>query len=99
MLLEVKNLKIKFKNNENYTIDDINLDVKNGEIISLVGESGSGKSLTSLAIMKLISANAEIEGTIKFEGRDLLDLNEKDMCDIRGNERSMIFQEPMIALN
>lgn len=99
MLLEVRNLKIKFNNNENYTIDDIDLDVKNGEIISLVGESGSGKSLTSLAIMKLISANAHIEGNIKFEGRDLLDLNEKDMCDIRGKEISMIFQEPMIALN
>lgn len=99
MLLEVRNLKIKFNNNENYTIYDINLDVKNGEIISLVGESGSGKSLTSLAIMKLISANAHIEGNIKFEGRDLLDLNEKDMCDIRGKEISMIFQEPMIALN
>lgn len=99
MLLDVRNLKIKFKSNENYTIDDINLKIENGEIISIVGESGSGKSLTSLAIMKLISKNAQVEGEINFEYKNLLNLNEKEMCKIRGKDISMIFQEPMVALN
>lgn len=99
MLLDVRNLKIKFKSNENYTIDDINLKIENGEIISIVGESGSGKSLTSLAIMKLISKNAQVEGEINFEYKNLLNLNEKEMCKVRGKDISMIFQEPMVALN
>ncbi|QYE97115.1 ABC transporter ATP-binding protein [Paraclostridium sordellii] len=101
MLLDIKNLKVKFNNDnfDNYTIDNINLNVKEGEIVALVGESGSGKSLTSLAIMRLISENANIEGEINFKGRNLLNLKEKEMCSIRGNEISMIFQEPMVALN
>jgi peptide/nickel transport system ATP-binding protein len=99
VLLDVRNLKIKFKSNENYTIDDINLKIENGAIISIVGESGSGKSLTSLAIMKLISKNAQVEGEINFEYKNLLNLNEKEMCKIRGKDISMIFQEPMVALN
>ena len=101
MLLDIKNLKVKFNNDnfDNYTIDNINLNVKEGEIVALVGESGSGKSLTSLAIMRLISENANIEGEINFKGRNLLNLKEKEMCSIRGNEISMIFQEPMVVLN
>lgn len=101
MLVNIKNLKIKFKDNKhnNYTVNGINLNVDKGEIISLVGESGSGKSLTSLAIMRLISDNAQIEGEINFEDKNLLNLTEKDMCSIRGKDISIIFQEPMVALN
>lgn len=101
MLVNIKNLKIKFKDNKhsNYTVNGVNLNIDKGEIISLVGESGSGKSLTSLAIMRLISDNAQIEGEINFEGKNLLNLTEKDMCRVRGKDISIIFQEPMVALN
>lgn len=101
MLVNIKNLKIKFKDNKhsNYTVNGVNLNINKGEIISLVGESGSGKSLTSLAIMRLISDNAQIEGEINFEGKNLLNLTEKDMCRVRGKDISIIFQEPMVALN
>ncbi|MDB8791974.1 ABC transporter ATP-binding protein [Romboutsia sp. 1001216sp1] len=101
MLVNIKDLKIKFKDNKhnNYTVNGVNLNIDKGEIISLVGESGSGKSLTSLAIMRLISDNAEIEGEINFECKNLLNLTEKDMCSIRGKDISIIFQEPMVALN
>lgn len=101
MLLNIKNFKIKFKSDkhDNYTIDGINLNIDKGEIVALVGESGSGKSLTSLAIMRLISENTKIEGEINFEGINLLSLEEKDMCLIRGKDISMIFQEPMVSLN
>jgi peptide/nickel transport system ATP-binding protein len=101
MLINIKDLKIKFKDNKhnNYTVNGINLNIDKGEIISLVGESGSGKSLTSLAVMRLISDNAQIEGEINFEGKNLLDLTERDMCRVRGKDISIIFQEPMVALN
>lgn len=68
MLLEVKDLKIKFidDTHNNYTIDGINLEVEKGQIISLVGESGSGKSLTSLAITRLLPKNSVVEGEIYF---------------------------------
>jgi peptide/nickel transport system ATP-binding protein len=101
MLVNIKDLKIKFKDNKdnNYTVNGVNLNIDKGEIISLVGESGSGKSLTSLAVMRLISDNAQIEGEINFEGKNLLALTEKDMCRVRGKDISIIFQEPMVALN
>lgn len=101
MLLNVKDLKIKFKDDkhDNYTVNGVNLNINEGEIVSLVGESGSGKSLTSLAIIRLISESAQIEGEINFKGKNLLNLNEKDMCLIRGKDISIIFQEPMVALN
>ncbi|MFR3072445.1 MAG: ABC transporter ATP-binding protein, partial [Paeniclostridium sp.] len=101
MLLNVKDLKIKFKDDkhDNYTVNGVNLNINEGEIVSLVGESGSGKSLTSLAIIRLISESAQIEGEINFKGKNLLNLDEKDMCSIRGKDISIIFQEPMVALN
>lgn len=101
MLLNVKDLKIKFKDDkhDNYTVNGVNLNINEGEIVSLVGESGSGKSLTSLAIIRLISESAQIEGEINFKEKNLLNLDEKDMCLIRGKDISIIFQEPMVALN
>ncbi len=101
MLLEVKNLKIRFvdDSHNNYTINGVNLEIDKGQIVSLVGESGSGKSLTSLAIMGLTPESGVIEGEINFNGVDLLNMTEKEMCTIRGKDISIIFQEPMVALN
>ncbi len=75
-------------------------DVGAGETVAIVGESGSGKSVTSLSIMRLLNpASSRIEGEVLLSGRDLLALSEKEMRGVRGNEVSMIFQEPMTSLN
>ncbi len=74
--------------------------INKGETVALVGESGCGKSITSLAIMGLIKPNAgQVDGTIRFKEKVLNRLSEKEMRSIRGNEISMIFQEPMTSLN
>ncbi|TDL75411.1 ABC transporter ATP-binding protein [Rhodococcus qingshengii] len=102
-LLSVRNLKTYFisKEKEVRAVDGIDLDVLPGQIVCIVGESGSGKSITSLSIMQLIpKPNGQIvDGEILFEGSDLVKLNEKQISAIRGNDISMIFQEPMTSLN
>jgi len=100
--LAVKNLHVGFQYKKSFTkiIDGINFSVKKGETLCIVGESGCGKSLTSLSIMGLLPKTGKIsEGEILFDGQDLTGLNEKQMSKIRGNEISMIFQEPMTSLN
>lgn len=102
-LLEIKDLKTYFisKRAEVRAVDGIDLVVHPREIVCIVGESGSGKSMTSLSIMRLVPKprGKIVEGQILFDGTDLLSLNDKQMSDIRGNDISMIFQEPMTALN
>ncbi|WP_067624806.1 ABC transporter ATP-binding protein [Alicyclobacillus acidiphilus] len=102
-LLEVRDLKTYFVSKESRVpaVDGIDLDVRQGQIVCIVGESGCGKSMTSLSIMRLLPRprGKIVGGTILFNGVDLLDLTEKQMSQLRGNEISMIFQEPMTALN
>ena len=102
-LLSIQNLTVKFNTQEEIitAVNDVSFDVPKGKTIGLVGESGSGKSVTSLAAMGLIPMPpGEItSGRILFHGQDLLQNNEKVMRKIRGNRISMIFQEPMTALN
>ncbi len=99
--LIINNLEISFKSGDIQfkAIDDISLQLNKGEIIGLVGESGSGKSVTSLAIMRLLEANAKITGQILFDDYNLLEVSEKEMQQFRGNKIAMIFQEPMTSLN
>jgi len=82
-------------------VDDVSLSVRRGETLALVGESGCGKSMTALSIMRLVPnpPGKIVGGAISLEGKNLLKLNEGEMRDIRGNEISMIFQEPMTSLN
>lgn len=82
-------------------VDGVSFDVKRGRTLGIVGESGCGKSVTSLSIMRLIpSPPGKISaGKIMFEGQNLLDKSESEMRKIRGNQISMIFQEPMTSLN
>lgn len=102
-LLEVKNLKTYFFTEEGVVkaVNDVSFEVGEGETLGLVGESGCGKSVTSLSIMKLIPnpPGKIISGQILFNGIDIVNISEKDMHEIRGNKISMIFQEPMTALN
>jgi len=101
-LLYIDNLKIRFKSDAGYVtaVNGVTFDVKEGETLAIVGESGSGKSLTSLAIMGILPANGEIyEGSIMFKGKNLRKINKREYRSLRGNEISMIYQEPMTSLN
>jgi oligopeptide/dipeptide ABC transporter ATP-binding protein len=81
-------------------VDDISFEIRPGETLSLVGESGSGKSVTALSIMRLVQPPGRVAGgRILFKGRDLLTLDERQMREVRGAAISLIFQEPMTALN
>ncbi len=101
-ILEVKNLRTCFdsKKKTTYIVDGVNFTVQPGETLCIVGESGCGKSMTSLAIMGLLPENGRIaEGEIRFKGENLVHKSKKEMSKIRGNDISMIFQEPMTSLN
>ena len=100
-LLEVRNLSVKFATAQgNVTaVRDVSLQIAPGEVLGLVGESGSGKSVSALAILRLLPPQARIRGEILFRGADLLTVPEPQMRPIRGAGISMIFQEPMTALN
>ncbi len=102
MLLEVKNLKTEFKLKKGVVnaVDDISFSIDKGEILAIVGESGSGKSVTSLSIMGLLQEPGRVaEGEILFKGNDLLKMSKAEKRSVRGNQISMIFQEPMTSLN
>lgn len=100
-VLSVRDLSVVFGRNNAFlkAVDAVSFDIGAGEILALVGESGCGKSVTSLAVMGLLAANARTSGSVKFEGRELLDLPESEMRQIRGNRMAMVFQEPMTSLN
>ncbi len=102
-LLEVSNLKTVFRQGDAVVeaVNGVSFDVRRAETVAIVGESGSGKSITAMSIMGLIpSPPGEIvQGRIVFDGRDLLDLDDEQMRQVRGNEIAMIFQEPMSSLN
>ncbi|MBK7581504.1 MAG: ABC transporter ATP-binding protein [Myxococcales bacterium] len=102
-LLQVEHLKTAFHTDRGalYAVDDVSFTVRQGKTLAVVGESGCGKSVTALSIMQLVpSPPGAIEaGKIEFQGRDLVALSDKDMRKIRGDQISMIFQEPMTSLN
>lgn len=101
-LLEVKNLKTSFKTHigDVQSVRGVSFHLNKGEALGIVGESGCGKSVTMMTIMRLLGENAKIEvETIKFNDMDLTNPNEKLMQTIRGNDMSMIFQDPMTSLN
>ena len=98
---EVRNLNVDFwVDGEWYpAVEDASFDVRKGETIAIVGESGSGKSTIALAMMALLPANADARGSIRFGGREIIGLDERTLRSMRGSHVSMIFQEPMTALN
>lgn len=101
-VLKIKHLSVDFRTMEGnvHAIRDVTLKLHPGEVLALVGESGSGKSVTTKTIMQLLPNNAEVvSGTIEYKGRNLLDLPEKKLQQLRGNELAEIFQDPMTALD
>jgi oligopeptide/dipeptide ABC transporter ATP-binding protein len=102
-LVEIRGLKTHFKTEAGVAkaVDGVDLNIYAGEVLGLVGESGSGKSVTALSILRLIPnpPGEIVEGSILYKGRDVLKLSWEEVRKIRGNEISMIFQEPMTSLN
>lgn len=101
-LLEVSDLKTYFFSEDGIVkaADGVDFYVNEGEVLGLVGESGCGKSVSTLSVMQLVGVPGKIvSGTVNFEGRNLLELSKKEMIEIRGDQISMIFQQPKSALN
>jgi peptide/nickel transport system ATP-binding protein len=96
-LLSIEGLTIAFRGKP--VVRELSLAIQPGEVLGLVGESGSGKSVTSLAILGLVESAAEVQGSIRFDGDELLTLRPEAMRRYRGRRIAMIFQEPMTALN
>ncbi len=101
-LLDVKGLTTVFKSDfgSHIAVDHIDFRVNPGEIVCIVGESGCGKSVTSLSLMGLLARNGMVtDGEAWFEGKDLLQMSEKQLDEVRGNRISMVFQDPLTSLN
>jgi peptide/nickel transport system ATP-binding protein len=101
-MLEIENLQTHFRTPDgvNRAVDGLSLKIEAGQTLAIVGESGCGKSVTAMSILRLIpEPPGKIAGAIRFDGKELLKLSQAEMRDIRGNEISMIFQEPMTSLN
>ena len=101
-LLEVKHLVTSFPTEDGLVraVDNVSFNVRRGEAVALVGESGCGKSVTAMSIMRLVARPGKITGgEVRFKGRDIATLSEKEMREVRGNDMAMVFQEPMTSLN
>jgi peptide/nickel transport system ATP-binding protein len=102
-LLSVRNLNVQFRSNDRllHIVRDVSYDVRAGELVALVGESGCGKSVSSLAVMRLLSdpTTTRFSGEVRLAGRDYLRLPEREMRRLRGRDIAMVFQEPMTSLN
>ena len=101
-LLEVQNLQTHFRTPEgiNRAVDGVSFHVDEGETLAIVGESGCGKSVTSMSLLRLIpEPPGKIAGSVRFGEKEILQLSDREMRAIRGNDISMIFQEPMTSLN
>src|SRR5438045_7510482 len=101
-LLSIRDLSVAFRQGERelLAVDRVSFDIKPRETVALVGEAGSGKSVTALSVLKLLPASARHpSGSVRFKGRELLGLPEREIRHIRGNDITIVFQEPMTSLN
>ncbi|MFC4806412.1 ABC transporter ATP-binding protein, partial [Falsarthrobacter nasiphocae] len=99
-VLSVRGLNVRFGTEAGtvHAVRGMDFDLRRGQVLGIVGESGSGKSVTSLAIMGLLTPNADIEGSIKLNGTELVGLSDKQMSKYRGNDMAMVFQDPLSSL-
>src|SRR4051812_49943465 len=100
-LLEVEDLNVRFPTDDGvvHAVRGVSFALRSGEVLGIVGESGSGKSVTSLAVMGLLPGNAQIAGSVRYRGQELLGVSDPDMSRVRGKGVSMIFQDPMTSLD
>jgi peptide/nickel transport system ATP-binding protein len=100
-LLEVNDLSVRLQTQRGpaYAVRNVSFSLERGETLGLIGESGCGKSITVMSLMGLLPENAQVTGSIRFDGQELVGKKDADLCRIRGDRIGMIFQEPMTALN
>lgn len=98
-MLQVRHLSVRFGQHRRIAVDDISFDIQEGQRLGLIGESGSGKSVTALAIMGLLPENAHVSGSAVFRGTELIGTPDAELRRLRGSSISMVFQEPMTALD
>jgi len=101
-LIEVKDLEVNFHTEDGVVkaVDGVSFELQRGQVLGIVGESGSGKSVTAMTLLGLTrDSNTSFGGEVIYKGRNVLDMNEDELQDVRGNEMSMIFQDPMTSLN
>ena len=100
-LLEVTNLSVRLQTQRGPAdaVRNVSFALERGETLGLIGESGCGKSITAMSLMGLLPDNAQVSGSIRFDGEELVGRRDSELCRIRGNRIGMIFQEPMTALN
>jgi peptide/nickel transport system ATP-binding protein len=101
-LIEVKGLKVQFATEDGivHAVDGVDFELSRGQVLGIVGESGSGKSVTAMTLLGLTrDRNTRFEGEVLYKGRNVLAMNEDELQEVRGNEMSMIFQDPMTSLN
>ena len=101
-LIEVNGLKVQFATEDGIVkaVDGVDFQLQRGQVLGIVGESGSGKSVTAMTLLGLTKdKNTRFEGEVLYKGRNVLQMNEDELQDVRGNEMSMIFQDPMTSLN
>ena len=100
-LLEVSNLRVRLQTHRGPAdaVRGVSFALERGETLGLIGESGCGKSLTAMALMGLLPESAEVSGSIRFDGQELVGTSDAQMCRLRGHRIGMVFQEPMTALN
>ena len=97
--LEITDLKVAFGRRQRIAVNGISLQLEQGERLGLIGQSGSGKSVTALAVLGLLPEHATVTGSIKLGGQELVGLSERQLGALRGSSMSMVFQEPMTALD
>ncbi|MFY0623702.1 MAG: ABC transporter ATP-binding protein [Pelagimonas sp.] len=100
-ILDVRNLKVSFRQEGRLVqaVKGVSFHIERGETVALVGESGSGKSVTALSTVSLLGESAMVEGSVKYEGKEMVGADDTHLRDVRGNDISFIFQEPMTSLN
>ena len=100
-LLDVQNLNVGFRQDGVVTpaVRGVSFTVNRGEVVALVGESGSGKSVSALSTLSLLGDSAQVSGSVKYDGQELIGAGEQRLRQVRGNDISFIFQEPMSSLN